>query len=170
MNRQPDPSEYAEYYRTYTSQVPTGDIVQTLETQRSELGSLLRGIPEERSMHRYAPAKWTIREVASHINDTERVFTFRAFWFARELGSDLPSFDQDAAIPTSGANDRTWGSHVAEFDAVRSATLAFWKGLPADAWDRRGIASGNPFSVRALAWITAGHVAHHARLLRERYL
>jgi DinB superfamily len=170
MNRAPDQSEYAEYYRTYTSQVPAGNIVQTLEAQALELNTLLGGISEARSMHRYAPDKWTIREVASHINDTERVFGFRAFWFARVLGTDLPSFDQDAAIPTSGANDRSWASHVEEFKAVRAATMAFWKDLPADAWDRRGIASGNPFSVRSLAWITAGHVTHHARLLRERYL
>ena len=104
------------------------------------------------------------------MNDTERLFVFRALWFARGFDSPLPSFDQNLAVSMAGADDRSWDSHVEEFRAVRVATLAFFQGLPADAWTRRGIASGNPFTVRALAYISAGHAAHHVKILRERYL
>ncbi len=165
-----DRTEAAEYFFTYINQVPEGDIGRILETQEREAVQLLSGISEERSLHRYAPGKWTIREVVSHINDTERMFTFRALWFARGFDSELPSFEQDVAIRTAGANDRRYRGHVDEFRAIRAATLALFGNLPPDAWTRRGIASGNPFTVRALAHITAGHVAHHMRLLRERYL
>lgn len=170
MNTPPDRSETAEYYFTYINQVPSGDIREILEAQAGETVSLLHGISNEQSLHRYAPEKWSIREAVSHINDTERVFMFRAFWFARGLGGELPSFDQNVAVVAAGAGARSWASHIEEFQAVRSATLAFWNGIASDAWDRRGIASGNPFTVRALAWITAGHAEHHLRLLRERYL
>jgi hypothetical protein len=98
------------------------------------------------------------------------VFTFRALWFARRFDSPLPSFDQDVAVSTAGADSRPWQSHRDEFSAVRRATLELFRNLPSDAWMRRGVASGNPFTVRALAYITAGHVAHHNRILRERYL
>jgi DinB superfamily len=166
----PDRSEAAEYYFTYIDQVPGGDICQTLEAQLGETLALLHGISEEDSLRRYAPGKWSIREVVSHVNDTERVFVFRALWFARGFDSPLPSFDQNVAIAAANADDRPWRSHVDEFRAVRTATLTFFQNLPADAWARRGVASGNPFTVRALAYIAAGHVTHHTNILRQRYL
>jgi DinB superfamily len=169
MNR-PDRNETAEYYLTYINQVPDGDIGQILERQEPDTVQLLRGVPEERSLHRYAPDKWSIREVVSHINDTERMFVFRALWFARGFDSPLPSFDQNVAIRGAAADERPLNSHIDEFRAVRAATVALFRDLSADAWMRRGVASGNPFTVRALAYITAGHMAHHVRLLRERYL
>ncbi len=169
MNR-PDRGEAAEYYLTYINQVPDGDVRQILAAQEAETIELLRGISEERSLHRYAADKWSIREVVSHINDTERLFVFRALWFARGFEAPLPSFDQDVAIRGAAADERHLRSHVEEFGAVRAATVALFRELPAAAWMRRGIASGNPFTVRALAYITAGHLAHHLRLLRERYL
>lgn len=170
MSTRPDRTEAAEYYFTYIDQVPEGDICDVLETQAPETLRLLGGISEERSRHRYAPDKWTIREVVGHINDTERLFLFRALWFARGFADPLPSFDQNVAIEHAGADARPWTSHLEEFQAIRAATLSFFRHLPPEAWTRRGTASGNPFSVRALAYITAGHVAHHVRILRERYL
>ena len=166
----PDRSEAAEYYFTYIDQVGAGDICDILEVQTGEMVALLRAIPEEVSQHRYAPGKWSIRQVLSHINDAERLFVFRALWFARGFDTPLPSFDQDIAIATAAADDRLLSVHAEEFRAIRSATLPFFAHLPEEAWGRRGTASGNPFTVRALAYITAGHVAHHARILRERYL
>jgi DinB family protein len=166
----PDRTEAVEYYFTYIDEVPPGDICGTLAAQSAETLTLLRGIPEERSLHRYAPEKWSIRQLVSHVNDTERVFGFRAFWFARAFDTPLPSFDQDVAVSAAAADARSWSSHVQEFQAIRSATLAFFQSLPDEAWQRRGVASGNPVSVRALAFITAGHVTHHMRVLRERYL
>jgi hypothetical protein len=169
MNARPDRTEAAEYYFTYIDQVPDGDVCDFLEAQLPETVALLQGISEDRSQFRYAPGKCSVREVVSHVNDTERLLVFRALWFARGIDTPLPSFDQDDAISTAGADERAWSSHVDEFAAVRAATLAFFKSVPEEAWTRRGIASDNPFTVRALAWIAAGHVTHHARVLRERY-
>lgn len=167
----PDRTEAAEYYFTYIDRVPSDtDVLRVLADQLPETVKLLESISDERSLHRYAPGKWSIREVVSHINDTERLFVFRALWFARGLEAPLPSFDQDVALAGAYADERPWRQHIDEFRAVRAASLALFQSLREDAWMRRGIASGNPFSVRALAYITAGHVTHHALLLRERYL
>ena len=166
----PDRTEAADYYFTYIDQVGDGDIRQILEAQSGEALAFLRGISDERARHRYAPGKWSIRQVVSHLNDTERAFAFRALWFARGFDSPLPSFDQNIAIAGAGADSRSWESHLQEFDAVRAATLALFRNLPEEAWSRQGIASGNTFSVRALAYIAAGHVTHHLRIVRERYL
>lgn len=170
MTTIPNRTEAAEYYFTYIDQVPAGDICEILRAQAVETVSLLRGIPDEKSLHRYAPDKWSIRELVSHVNDGERLFVFRAYWFARGFDSALPSFDQNVAVAAANADQRSWTSHIHEFDSIRASTLTFFENLPAEAWDRRGIASDNPFSVRALAYITAGHVTHHNRILRERYL
>lgn len=166
----PDRTEAAEYYFTYIDQVGSGDISEILIRQGSDLRALLNGISEEQSLHRYAPDKWTMREVLGHVNDTERVFVSRAFWFARGFDTALPSFDQNVAVAMAGANDRPWRTHIEEFQALRSATIAFFDNLPPDAWGRRGIASGNPFTVRALAYMCAGHATHHVKILCERYL
>jgi hypothetical protein len=166
----PDRSEAAEYYSRYIDQVPAGDIRQVLNAQLADLTSLYSTISNDKSTHRYAPGKWTIRQVASHINDSERVFSFRAFWFARGYDAHMPGFDQDVAVNAAGADERSWQSHIDEFRAVRTTTLALFNALPADAWARRGVASDNPVTVRALAYIVAGHAVHHAQILRERYL
>ena len=166
----PDRSEFADYYSTYINQVPAGDIKEILETQGDDYIALLSGIAESRSLHRYEAGKWSIREVAAHVNDAERVFTYRALWFARGYDSPLPSFDQDIAIATCNADARTLASHFEEFRAIRAATVALFHSLPDEAWTRTGIASGNQVSVRALAYIVCGHSAHHGRIVRERYL
>lgn len=166
----PDRSEAAEYYFTYIDRVAPGDICQILEAQFVETLPLFHGISEAQSTLRYAPDKWSIRQLLSHINDTERLFVSRAFWFARGFDTPLPSFDQNVAASAARADDRSWASLVEEFRAVRAATLTFFRNLPDDAWTRRGIASGNPFSVRALAYLAAGHVFHHTEILRTRYL
>lgn len=169
MTTIPDRNEAAEYYFTYIAQVPAGDIREILRAQLPETLRLLREIPDDKSLHRYAPDKWSIREVVGHVNDCERLFMSRAFWFARGFDTPMPSFDQDIAASTAGAHERSWNSHIEEFSAVRAATLTLVDNLPAEAWDRRGIASGNPFTVRALAYIVAGHVTHHMKVLRQRY-
>jgi hypothetical protein len=166
----PDRTEAAEYYFTYINQVGDGDICQILDVQLADTLVLLSGISDKASLYRYAPGKWSIREVVNHVNDTERLFVFRALWFARGFDSALPSFDQTVAATAASADDRPWASHVDEFRAVRAATLAFFGTLAPDAWSRRGIASGNPFTVRALAYMTAGHATHHMKIVRERYL
>ena len=165
----PESHEAAPYYFRYIDRVPGGDILRVLETQLEETRSFLEGISEERSLHRYAPEKWSIRQVWNHVNDTERVFLFRAFWFARGFDTPLPSYDQDVAAANSAAGETAWARHVEDFQRVRQATLTFYENLPAPMWKRSGIASGNPFTVRALAYITAGHVLHHRAILEREY-
>ena len=166
----PDRTEAAEYYFKYIDRVGDADICRALVCQLEETLQLLRGISAEQSLHRYAPDKWSIRQVLSHLNDTERLFVFRAWWFARGFESELPSFDQNVAATAARADERMWNSHVDEFMTIRAATVSFFRGLSPEAWLRRGHASGNPFTVRALAYIAVGHVIHHSALLRERYL
>lgn len=169
MIPRPLANESAPYYFGYINRVPDGDIVSTLEKQLDPTLQVLREISEEKSLHRYAPGKWSIREMFNHVNDTERVFAARALWFARGLDTPLPSFDQDACVAAAHADDYAWASHLEEFRTIRQATLSFFRNLPADAWLRRGTASDNPFTVNAVAYIIAGHVNHHLAVLQEKY-
>jgi len=150
--------------------VPSDDIVGALKTQLTETNSFLAGVSDEKSLQSYAPDKWSIRQLLNHVSDAERVFLYRALWFARGYDTPLPGFDQNIAVPHAAADQFSWSSHVADFNAVRAATLTFFRNLPDDAWTRTGIASDNPVSVRALAYIIAGHVAHHVAILEDRYL
>ncbi len=166
----PARGEAAEYYFKYIDLVPDGDICDTLEAQLSDTVGTLQRVPADRVDYRYAPDKWTIREVVSHVNDTERLFAFRAFRFARGFDSPLPSFEQEIAMRHARAGARPWPTLVDEFQSLRASTLLLFRHLPPDAWLRRGIASDNPFTVRALAYIGAGHIIHHMAILRDRYL
>jgi hypothetical protein len=166
----PDRTEAAEYYFRYIDRVGAGDIRDILASQLPDTVAFFDAISAEQSLHRYAPDKWSIRQVVGHLSDTEKLFAFRAFWFARGFDTPLPSFDQHVAMAASDAESRSWNDLVQEFAALRHATIAFFKGLPDEAWTRRGMASGSPFSVRALAYLAAGHVAHHVDIVRERYL
>src|SRR5689334_5023408 len=170
MTGRPAPTEAAPYYYTYIDRITSDDIVGALEAQIDPAISLFGTITEDQSLHRYAPDKWSIRQSLNHVSDTERVFLYRALWFARSFDTALPAFDQNIAVPAAVADQFSWASHVADFSAVRAATLSFFRNLPADAWTRTGIASGNPVSVRALAYIIAGHAAHHIAIIEERYL
>ena len=138
--------------------------------QLDESLALFAGISRETSMHRYAPDKWSIRQVLNHITDTERAFAFRALWFARGFDAPLPGYDQNIAAEGAAADNIAWPDHVEEFRRVRLSTISLFRNMPPDAWLRTGIASDNPFTVRAMAFIIAGHVAHHLAILRERYL
>jgi len=170
MTTAPDQTEAAEHYFKYIEQVPAGDICDILAAQATELLGLFETITETQSLHRHAPGRWSLRQVANDLNDTERLFVSHAFWFARGFDTPLPSFDQDVAIAAAAADERSWFSHVDEFRSVRDATLTFFQGLPAHAWARRGLATGRPFTVKALAFITVGHVAHHMKIVRDKYL
>jgi len=166
----PDSTEYAPYYGKYIEHVPTGDVVETLSTQHEETLDLLQGIGEGKAGHRYAPGKWSIREVVGHVSDAERIFSYRALRFARADETALASFDENAFVTNASFDDRTLASLVDEFEAVRRATVLLFASLNATEWLRRGTASNNPMSVRAAAWVIAGHERHHLALLRQRYL
>jgi hypothetical protein len=166
----PARDEAVDYYSPYIALVPDGDIRQLLDDQRQETLSFLGTIQEARATHRYAPEKWSVSEILGHVNDCERLYTMRAFWFARGMELPLPSFQSDMAVKTAKAEYRPWSTHVHEFASIRASTMDLFRHLPPEAWLRRGIASDYPFTVRALAYISAGHVIHHMRVLRERYL
>jgi DinB superfamily len=166
----PQESEAAPYYFTYINQVQGEDPLPALESQLQECLTLFSTISEEKSLHRYAPDKWNIRQVLNHVSDTERVTAFRALWFARGFESALPSYDQHVAVSGAGAGRMSWGVHVEEFRRVRLATISLFRNMPPESWDKSGIASDNHFTVRALAYIIVGHCHHHVALLHQRYL
>ena len=170
MIGRPAKSEAAPCYFTYIDQVEGDDVKAVLHAQLEASLSLFSAISEEKSLCRYAPDKWSIRQVLNHVTDTERNDAFRAFWFARNLLAPLPDYDQDVAAAGARADAVAWAAHVEEFRRVRLSTISLFANMPADGWSRTGIASGNVFTVRALAYIIAGHLAHHVRILRERYL
>jgi DinB superfamily len=170
MTGRPAANEFAPYYSTYVDLISSEDVLSALEAQLDTTHGVLSGISEEQSLHRYAADKWSMRQLLNHVTDTERVFLYRALWFVRGFDTALPGFDQNVAVPTAAAEQFSWASHVEDFRAVRTATLTFFRNLPGEAWSRSGVASGNPVPVRALAYITAGHAAHHIAVLQERYL
>src|SRR5262249_28692606 len=166
----PERNEAAEYYFNYIGRIKSGDVVQVLDNQIAETSAFLHGISEEKSLYRYAPDKWSIRQMWGHVNDTERVFVARALWFARGMESALPSFDQDVVAAGARSDEVDWSRHVEAFRSSRLATISLFENRLREAWKRAGTASGFSFTVRALAYIAAGHVDHHLSILRERYL
>ncbi|HLM68739.1 MAG TPA: DinB family protein [Longimicrobium sp.] len=170
MIPRPDASEHLPYYRKYVDLVPDGDLATMLRAQLDETLALVRGLPEEQGGHRYAPGKWSIREVLGHVIDTERVFAYRALRIARGDATPLEGFDENAYAAASGADGRTLADLAQELEHVRLGNVAFLRALGDEALARRGTANGAEVTVRALAWILAGHELHHRGLLRERYL
>ncbi len=166
----PAADEYAPYYGTYVSRVGDGDIVRTMKAQIGPTAAFLREIPESRGGHRYAAGKWSIREVIGHLSDAERIFTYRALRFARHDATPLPGFDENAFVANAHLDERSLGSLVDEYEAVRNASVAMFGNFFPDEWRSAGEASGKRMSVRALAWVIAGHELHHVGVLRERYL
>ena len=165
MIARPAPDDFAPYYHAYVDALTDNDLLAHLRRQPGEWDAMLARADAH---HRYAPGKWTVREVAQHVADTERVFAYRALRWARGDETELPGFDQDAWVPHDPG--QSLPALSAELAAVRNATLALVRSLSDEALDRSGIASGRRMTVRAAIWIVAGHAEHHARILRERYL
>jgi hypothetical protein len=166
----PDETEYLSYYGRYVSLVPDGDIIALLGEQREGTIALLRSIPESEADFRYAPDKWSIKELVGHVIDTERIFAYRALRFARNDKTPLPGYEQDDYIRNASFDDCPLGDLTSEFESVRQSSLFLFKHLGRAAWLRRGVASESEVSVRALAYIIAGHELHHREILRSRYL
>jgi hypothetical protein len=165
----PRADEYIPYYGKYITLVPDGDLVEMLRSQQSETVRLLRGIGDQKSRFAYAPGKWTITEVVGHINDAERIFAYRALRFARGDEQPLTGFDENVYAPAGRFNDRSIGDLLDEFEAIRTATIHLFRNLNDDELARRGTANNNPITVRAIAYVIAGHERHHVKLLHERY-
>ena len=168
--QRPAHDELSPYYHRYIERVPDGDIVAILATQIDDTLALLRDVDDARALFAYAPGKWSIKEVVGHMTDVERVMSYRALRFARGDDTPLAGFDENAYTPEGCFNDRPLASLTAELASVRRATVGLLAGLPRDAWTRSGTANRSPVTVRAIAWIIAGHELHHRQLLADRYL
>ena len=165
----PDATEYDPYYGRYIARVPAGDVVHTLDTQLADTLALIDTFGDARAEHRYAPGKWTVKEVVGHLADVERIFAYRALRIGRGDATPLPGFDENAYVAQADFGRRTLGDLAREFEFVRRATVALFAGMTDEALARRGTANGQAITPRALAYIVAGHERHHAVLLRERY-
>jgi hypothetical protein len=166
----PEKSEFLPYYEKYIDLVPSGDVVATLSTQMAETQALLRGLPASVSTYRYAPGKWSVNELIGHLIDSERIFASRALRFARNDPTPLPGFEQDDYVNNSSFDSYPLSELASELTSVRDSTVFLFRHLEEDAWMRRGIANGAEVSVRALAYVIAGHELHHREILRARYL
>lgn len=165
----PQPGEYAPYYDRYISLVPGEEILHTLDQQRREMMMLISCRDDADGNFRYAADKWTAKEVLGHVCDSERIFAYRALRIARSDATPLEGFEQDDYVRNGGFAQRPLSDVVEDFIAVRRATLSLLRNLDEAAWTRRGIANKNEVSVRALAYIIAGHELHHRRILEEKY-
>ena len=166
----PEAAEVPQSYAGYVAKIRDGeDVMAVLADQLDEVADRFGRIPESRGSFRYAPGKWSIKQILLHLSDAERVFVYRALRFARRDATPLSGFDEDAWAPESGADDRSLADLAAEWADVRRASLALFRGLPPSAWGHRGLSSGKEISVRALAYATAGHVRHHLEVLGQRY-
>jgi len=166
----PETNEFAEYYNNYISKIEGNGVLPILENQPDELRSVIAPLPEEKGTFAYGEGKWTIKEVLSHLIDGERIFAYRILRISRGDETPIEGFEQDGYIENSNANNRTFAELLEEFELQRRSNLLLLKNID-DAGSRRmGTASGYPVSVRALAYISAGHVRHHLGLLQERYL
>ena len=170
MRRRPAATEYAAYYETYVSKVPESDVVAVLDEQLAATLALVGGIPEAKGEFRYAPDKWSVRQLIGHVIDSERVFSYRALRIARGDTTPLAGFDQEVFMAGADFDAYSLEELAAEFGHVRRATLSFLAHLRDDAWSRTGVASDSEVSVRGLAYIMAGHVRHHMGILESRYL
>jgi uncharacterized damage-inducible protein DinB len=165
----PAEGEYSPYYGRYVARVAAGDLLAQMAAQLGEVHALLAHLTDDEARARYAPGKWSVKESLGHVVDTERVFAYRALRIARGDATPLPGFDQDAFMRHAHFDTRPLASLLEEWELVRRSTLAFFRALPEEAFDRRGTASDAPVTVRALAYIATGHVAHHLALFREQY-
>lgn len=166
----PESTEYRPYYGRYISLVEDGDILTVLSKQVEDTLALLGDIPESRADFRYAPDKWSIKELLGHLIDTERIFAYRALRFARNDQTPLPGYEQDDYVRNASFDGYPLADLAAEFQVVRKSSLSLFKHLDKGAWMRQGKANDSDVSVRALAYIIAGHELHHREILRSRYL
>lgn len=165
----PQPGEYAPYYERYIALVPGGDILATLDAQRRQTLLLLSGREEIEGDFRYAPEKWTAKQVLGHVCDTERVFAYRALRIARGDQTPMEGFEQDDYVRNGPFAVVPLAEVIEDYIAVRRATLTLLRNLEEQAWTRRGMANKNEVTVRGLAYIIAGHELHHRRILEEKY-
>ena len=166
----PQPGEYAPYYEKYLSQIQGNDILATLDDQRRQMLLLLSARAEADGELRYAPGKWTVKEVLGHVCDAERVFAYRALRISRDDPTPMEGFDENDYVRNGPFARHTLADLIEDYIAVRRATISLFRNLDEAAWTRRGVANKNEVTVRALAYIIAGHELHHRKMIEEKYL
>ena len=168
--RRPAVDEFAPFYAGYLETVPDGDILQTLAAQQESAVAALRAIPADKHDHFYAPGKWTVMQMLRHAIDTEWVFTYRVLWIARGDQAPLPDMDQEAFVARTTVAGQDLAGWIEEFEHLRAANLRLFGTFDEEVFSRAGTASNRRTTVRALLWVTAGHLEHHLEILRDRYL
>ncbi len=165
----PAPADFPSFYHRYVEEAGGADMLEAMRLAQRTMHDLLARVPSAMEGHRYAPGKWSIKEVVQHVIDGERIFAYRALRFSRGDGTELPGFEENDYAPASQADRRSLKDLLHEYDAVRAASLLLFQSLPPGALDRSGLANGQRISVRAIGWVIAGHSNHHATVLLERY-
>ena len=166
----PDDTEYAPYYRKYVALVPNDDLLEYFASQTESLASLLAPLPESTLLYKYAEGKWSIKDVAQHVIDSERIFAYRALSIARNDPHSLPGFEENDYAAIANADARSGEALAEDFRTARAATIALYKSFGPEVLERKGIANNQPVTARALGYIVAGHELHHVRVIKERYL
>jgi hypothetical protein len=170
MINRPEKDEFAPYYLPYVNSVPEGDIISILNKQLEDTKLLLENVTEEQGRFRYAPGKWSIKEVVGHMTDTERIMAYRLLCIARGETVSLPGFDESVYVSHASFNEQTIEKLLEHFSVVRQSTLILMESLAEESWLRRGLANNTDVTVRGVAYIIAGHAIHHCRIIKERYL
>jgi hypothetical protein len=165
----PAGDEAASFYQTYIAEIGSDNLGEQLVEQLSQVERLFSSLDDAAALARYAPGKWSIKELLGHLNDSERIFSYRLLRISRGDSTPLPGFDQNPYVSAGRFDERPLNDLLGEFRAVRLSTVALASGIPTQAWTQRGIASENPVTARALLYIILGHVAHHLQVLRDRY-
>jgi uncharacterized damage-inducible protein DinB len=163
-------SEYPAYYAKYVASVPNNDLLAYFATQKENLASLLATLPESKLLYKYAEGKWSIKDVAQHVIDSERIFAYRALSIARNDPHELPGFEENDYAAIANADARSGQDLASDFNAARAATIALYTSFDNEILERKGIANGKHVTVRALGYIIAGHDLHHLGVIKERYL
>ena len=166
----PTSGDYADYMEAYVSKVPEGSIIQHLRMQVDQVSGLFTQMTDEEAAFRYAAGKWSLKQVVGHLTDSERVFVYRALRFARQDATELPGFDENEYADNGSFDRRSIADLLTEWVLTRRSSISFFATLGEEAWDRSGVASGSRCTVRGLAFVIAGHVEHHRRVILERYL
>lgn len=169
MIKQPDVSEYPAYFGTYIEKVPDGDIMAQMTAQMDEIQAYFGGLSDMQADYRYAPGKWSLKEVLGHMVDCERVFAYRALRFARGDDTDLPGFEQDDYVAAADFQNRSVDSLLDEFLPQRQSNIALFHSLDEKALARSGTADGKAITVRSIPFILVGHIIHHMQVIQERY-
>ena len=166
----PLPGEYAEGYAPYLAAAPEGDPLALLHSQMGEVTALFAGLAEAQGAYRYAPGKWSLKDLLQHLSDAERIFAYRCLRIGRGDATPLPGFDENVFAASAGADERSQVDLVADFQAARQSSLTLFEGFGDKAWDHRGTSNGRALTARCIPYICLGHAAHHLGIIRERYL